>query len=172
MARRHYDAGQIPASRALEGIQTIARQLAKMSSKPPAAFLDRNRDLPTELDVTKAATKRRVARFRRVREQLLTDRGGDPTEAQRILADNAAGLAMRCEEMLVDLLNGSPTLDLAHLNSTVNSLRRLLETLGIQRVPRDITTLASYLEKRQQPIVQEPSTNESQAPVIEGDVVQ
>ena len=100
MARRHYDAGQIPASRALEGIQTIARQLAKMSSKPPAAFLDRNRDLPTELDVTKAATKRRVARFRRVREQLLTDRGGDPTEAQRILADNAAGLAMRCEEML------------------------------------------------------------------------
>ena len=128
------------------------------------AFLDKRR-ASKELIVDTERTRNRLRRFRVVRERLLKDRGGDPTQAQQILADNAAALCTKCEDMIVDLINDRP-IDLGSLNGTINSLRRLLETLGIERVPRDVTSLADYLEKRQQTAT--PSTNGSQAPILEG----
>ena len=128
------------------------------------AFLDKRRE-SKELIVDTERTRNRLRRFRVVRERLLKDRGGDPTQAQQILADNAAALCTKCEDMIIDLINDRP-IDLSALNGTINSLRRLLETLGIERVPKDVTTLANYLEKRQQTAT--PSTNGSQAPILEG----
>jgi hypothetical protein len=93
------------------------------------------------------ATARRLRRFRRVRGQLLADRGGEPTQAQEILADNAAGLAIRLEEQITAMFDGQP-INVSELNGSMNTLRRLLETLGIERQPRDITTLESYLAER------------------------
>jgi hypothetical protein len=128
------------------------------------SFLDRRRE-SKELIVDTERTRNRLRRFRLVRERLLRDRGGDPTQAQQILADNAAALCTKCEDMIIDLINDRP-IDLGALNGTINSLRRLLETLGIERVPKDVTTLANYLEKRQQTAT--PSTNGSQASILEG----
>jgi len=128
------------------------------------AFLDKRRE-SKELIVDTERTRNRLRRFRLVRERLLRDRGGDPTQAQQILADNAAALCTKSEDMIVAMINEEP-LNLGELNSTINSLRRLLETLGIERVPKDVTTLANYLEKRQQTAT--PSTNGSQAPILEG----
>jgi hypothetical protein len=96
------------------------------------------------------ATARRLRRFRRVRAQLIADRGNDPTQAQEILADNAAALAIRLEAEVAKMMQGR-MVDVGELNTSMNTLRRLLETLGIERQPRDITTLSEYLAKRQQP---------------------
>src|SRR5947209_8361662 len=76
------------------------------------------------------ATARRLRRFRRVRNQLLADRGGDPTQAQELLADNAAGLAMWLEERVAEMIEGNEQVNLGEVNSAMNSLRRLLESLG------------------------------------------
>jgi hypothetical protein len=116
-----------------------------MKTTVPAAF-----DPSVPVAEGRDATARRLRRFRRVRQQLLTDRGGDPTEAQQILADNAAALAMRCEEAITHSIHGTAVVDIGAFNSMVNTLRRLLESLGIDRVPRDITTLAEYMVKRNQ----------------------
>jgi hypothetical protein len=96
------------------------------------------------------ATARRLRRFRRVRAQLIADRGNDPTQAQEILADNAAALAIRLETEVAKMMQGR-MVDIGELNTSMNTLRRLLETLGIERQPRDITTLSEYLAKREQP---------------------
>ena len=93
------------------------------------------------------ATARRLRHFRRMREQLLTDRGGEPTQAQQILADNAASLAVWLEERIAAMFDGQP-INISELNGSMNTLRRLLETLGIERQPRDITTLENYLAER------------------------
>ncbi len=82
-----------------------------------------------------------------MRGQLLADRGGEPTQAQQILADNAAGLAIRLEEQITAMFDGEP-INISELNGSMNTLRRLLETLGIERQPRDITTLENYLAQR------------------------
>ena len=93
------------------------------------------------------ATARRLRHFRRMRGQLLTDRGGEPTQSQQILADNAASLAVWLEERIAAMFEGAPT-NISELNGSMNTLRRLLETLGIERRPRDITTLENYLAQR------------------------
>jgi hypothetical protein len=99
-----------------------------------------------------ATRRQRIRRFERVRRQLLTDQGGDPTEAQSAIAKNAAGLAIWCEDQLRELLDKKPV-NIIELASVMNSLRRMLETLGIQRAPRDVTKLADYLAKREQPVI-------------------
>jgi hypothetical protein len=95
------------------------------------------------------ATSRRLEHYQNVRTRLLKDRGGAPTQAQKILADNAAALCVKLEDEVGAMLDGQQV-NIPELNTTMNTLRRLLETLGIERVPRDITTLSEYLAKRQQ----------------------
>jgi hypothetical protein len=108
------------------------------------------------------ATALRLMRFRRVRKALLKDQTDDPTEAQQILATDAAGLAVWVEEQIVVLSDRKlEHADINQLNATINTLRRLLETLGIQRVHmKDITpTLSEYLKQKPQP--QPPTINGS-----------
>jgi hypothetical protein len=90
----------------------------------------------------------RVQQFNRVRSQLLTDCGdGPPSEAQEIIAHNAAALALWCEEQAAFLTAGGKV-DIDQLGRTMNTCRRLLETLGIKRAPRDVTKFAEYLASK------------------------
>ena len=109
------------------------------NDKPPAESGKRSLDAE--------ATARRLRHFRRMRGQLLTDRGGEPTQAQQILADNAAALATKLEEQIAEMFDGHPV-NVGELCTMMNCLRRLLETLGIERRPRDITTLENYIAER------------------------
>jgi hypothetical protein len=106
----------------------------------------------TNLPANPEATRARVRRCHSIEKQLLTDMGGDPTQAQKILARNIAGLCVWCEETINTMINGQE-FKIAELSTTINTLNRSLQTFGINRVPRDITpTLAQYIAKRPQQI--------------------
>src|SRR4051794_33001703 len=95
------------------------------------------------------ATAKRLRRFNRMRSQLLTKfgAGDDATQAQMTIANNAAAMSIWCEERVAELLDAGEV-NIGEFNTTVNTLRRLLETLGIARAPRDIPQLSEYLAKR------------------------
>jgi hypothetical protein len=103
-------------------------------------------------------TASRLRRFKTVKSQLLRDRGNDPTQAQITLADNAAGLAVWLEEQIADMTGGKD-LDIGSVTTAVNSLRRVLETLGIERKPKDVTTIEQYLAKFEKPTIEHNSSN-------------
>jgi hypothetical protein len=79
------------------------------------------------------------------------DAGGDDllTEGQRALIRRAAVLTVECERMEVKFANddGTPKM-LEEYGRATNTLRRTLETVGLRRVPRDITppTLRDYID--------------------------
>lgn len=93
----------------------------------------------------------RSAVFRRYRDilaSLITDMGGDPSEAQLQIARRAASLAVWCEEQDASAANGT-SLDIAAYTTASNTLRRLLADLGLERRARDITPdLRSYLASK------------------------
>jgi hypothetical protein len=106
----------------------------------------------SSLPANPEATRARIRRCHSIEKQLLTDMGGDPTQAQKILARNIAGLCVWCEETINTMINGQE-FKIAELSATINTLNRSLQTFGINRVPRDITpTLAQYIAKRPQMI--------------------
>lgn len=106
----------------------------------------------TSLPANPEATRARIRRCHSIEKQLLTDMGDDPTQAQKILARNIAGLCVWCEETINTMINGQE-FKIAELSTTINTLNRSLQTFGINRVPRDITpTLAQYIAKRPQQI--------------------
>ncbi|WP_220149774.1 hypothetical protein [Sphingomonas aracearum] len=87
-------------------------------------------------------------RYREILAALVSDMGGDPSEAQEQIARRAAMLAIWCEGQDTAAALGTP-IDVAAYTTASNALRRLLETLGLKRVPRDITpTLAEYAARR------------------------
>jgi hypothetical protein len=101
-----------------------------------------------ERSVDAKQTASRLRRFKTVKSQLLRDRGNDPTQAQITLADNAAALAVWLEEQIADHTSGARELGIGPVTTAVNSLRRVLETLGIERKAKDVTpTLSEYIAK-------------------------
>jgi hypothetical protein len=93
----------------------------------------------------------RTAEMRRYKEiyaQLIDDLGGDPSEAQDIIARRATTLALWCESAEADMANGAK-LDIAAFTTAANSLRRLLSDLGLERKMRDVTPgVDRYLRQR------------------------
>lgn len=89
--------------------------------------------------------------FRRYREivaSLASDMGGDPSEAQDQIARRAAMLAIWCEQQDAAAATGTP-IDVARYTTASNTLRRLLESLGLERRARNVTpTIAEYAAKR------------------------
>jgi hypothetical protein len=87
---------------------------------------------------------------RRVREvlgQIITDMGGDPSEAQLAIAKRAATLVTWCESVEASFLNGEE-FDVAIYGTSVNTLRRLLESVGLERRSKDITpNLRDYVTR-------------------------
>lgn len=93
------------------------------------------------------ATASRLRRFHAIKKQLLADRGGDPTAAQSAIAHNAAALTVWLEDQ-VGLMTDGEKFDISPVTTAMNTLQRMLSTLGINRVPRNITpSLAEYIER-------------------------
>jgi hypothetical protein len=86
-----------------------------------------------------------VRRYRDLLAALVSDLGGDPSEAQAIIARRAATLAVWCEQAESDMASGNP-IDIGSFTTATNALRRLLADLGLERKIRDVTpTLAAYI---------------------------
>jgi hypothetical protein len=83
-------------------------------------------------------------RYRDILGQLISDAGGDPSEAQGLLMRRAATLGVWCEMKEAGMARGEP-LDIAEFTAASNCLRRLLYDLGLQRVPRDVTSFGELL---------------------------
>lgn len=87
-------------------------------------------------------------RYRDVLAQLVSDLGGDPSEAQSIIARRAATLAVWCEQAEAAMAKGE-ALDIATFTTAANTLRRLVSDLGLERRARDITpSLRDIIEGR------------------------
>ena len=96
--------------------------------------------------VAAVATAQRLRRYNRVRNQLMKDRGGDLSQAQLLLAENISALAIWCQDQITTMVDGGE-LEISQYTTSANALRRLLETFGLERVPKDVTTLEAHLAK-------------------------
>jgi hypothetical protein len=91
-----------------------------------------------------------MRRFRDLFEAHVSDLGGEGeiSEAEKSIARRAATLAVECERMeALFATAGAATADELDLyGRTANSLRRLLESTGLKRRPKDVTpTLTEFL---------------------------
>jgi hypothetical protein len=87
-------------------------------------------------------------RYRDVMQQLTSDAGGDPSGAQQAIIRRACSLIVVCEQAEAELLAGVK-LNVAEFVTATNSLRRLLQDLGLERKAKDVTpTLASYIASK------------------------
>ena len=102
-------------------------------------------------------------RLRDLCEAHAADLGGAEclSEAQRSLIRRCATIEVQLEQMEGQLCDGK-TCDLSKYATAAGHLRRILETLGIERKPRDVTpTLEQYLaEKGRQTNVIDPEDAE------------
>ena len=88
-------------------------------------------------------------RYRDILAQLVSDLGGDPSEAQSIIARRATTLAVWCEQTEAKAAAGE-ALNVTEFTAATNALRRLLNDLGLERRMRDITPkIDAYLAKPQ-----------------------
>jgi hypothetical protein len=93
--------------------------------------------------------QRPFRRYRAISGAILSDLGGEDqtSEVQRQLVSRFAMLALTLEGMEAGAIEGS-ALDLDLFARGAGHLRRIGEALGMKRVPRDVTTLAQYLEQK------------------------
>jgi hypothetical protein len=99
-------------------------------------------DLLTLEDIDGRSRARQVAL--RMRDQLVSDLGGDPSAAQSALAQRAGILHALLEDLEARWLM-SGDMDLSAYTTASGEQRRLLTTLGLQRVTRDVATLDQYV---------------------------
>jgi hypothetical protein len=77
----------------------------------------------------------------------VSDLGGEPSEAQGIIARRATTLAVWCEQAESKAAAGE-ALNIAEFITATNTLWRLLLDLGLERRMKDITpTIDAYLSK-------------------------
>ena len=88
-------------------------------------------------------------RLRDIRDAIAADLGGDDhlSEAQQQLIRRAATLAIHCEQMESDMARGIGA-DMDGYATMTNVLRRVLVTLGLRRLAKDVTPLAEYLAQK------------------------
>ena len=90
-------------------------------------------------------------RYRDIIKQLVSDLGGDPSEAQSLIVRRASTLAVWCEQAEAEMAEGKD-LDIGEFTTTTNALRRLLADIGLERRSRDITPdLSRYIEGKASP---------------------
>jgi hypothetical protein len=93
-----------------------------------------------DLDARTAPTRKVHEVARRIERDL----GGDLSTAQAALVLRAANLIALCEHSEVCFLTGRVA-SLADYLQAANTLKRLLATLGLRRVPKDVSSLSEYL---------------------------
>ena len=116
----------------------------------PASLSDRIRlaGLKARL-LTLGDLDKRTSAYRRAQgliSAMAADLGGDDqiTTTQRLLIGRAAIAAVMTEDQETRYLAGAPIDPAVHATLS-NSLRRLLLTIGLSRVPKNIPTLAEHL---------------------------
>ena len=117
-------------------VETGSRNASLPKKRRSRAIADRDRRTLEKLD-------RRTVEYQRyeaIRVALIADKGGpdEVTEAEAQIADKAAFLAMTLEGMQIAALAGEE-INLQRYGELTDRLRRNLETIGLQRRPRDIT---------------------------------
>jgi hypothetical protein len=92
-------------------------------------------------------------RFRDLVEFVTADLSGAGllSEGQRQLVRRASALAIMCEAIEADLARDLP-FDISNYLAATNTFRRVIETLGLRRVPKDATTLRDYIGKTKSPV--------------------
>lgn len=88
-------------------------------------------------------------RFAELYHQGVSDLGGDLSMAQDAILQMAVTLTVECQMAQVRLVSDEP-FDAVKFSTNANAARRLYETLGIKRTPRDITdgSLDDYLASK------------------------
>jgi hypothetical protein len=116
------------------------RQLLKSRS---AVTTGRSAFLPES-----SSTLCKERRYRDILANLVSDLGGADhlTEAQQQIARRAVSLSLQCEHWDAAAVVGQPV-DWDLYGRTSNTLRRLLESLGLERVAKPAETLEGYLER-------------------------
>jgi len=115
--------------------RTLSEKLRLAGLRVKLLTLDR-------LDGRTTAAKRTAALI----AALERDVGGDPTTAQRQLIVRAALTAAMLEDLEARWLQGA-AIDPAVHATLSNRLRRLLVTIGLERVPKTVPSLAEYLKQ-------------------------
>ncbi len=119
------------------------------SAKAKSAVTNGSKFLP---DIDGRSTWARRARD--IIAQLIEDRGGEDltSEAERLILRKAAVIAVQTEQLETKFAEANSTgenvsrEDLDLYQRLANSMRRLLESVGLQRVARDVTPdLKDYL---------------------------
>ena len=88
-------------------------------------------------------------RFRDLVLAVTSDLGGEAelSEGQRQIIRRIASLSVWCESEEAKMAAGMK-IDINEFQRTANSLRRLVESLGIERKAKTIPSLAEYMEKK------------------------
>ena len=88
-------------------------------------------------------------RFRDIVLQVTNDLGGPDllSEAQRQIVKRIASLSIWCESMECRMADGED-IDILVFGRTANSLRRLCESIGLQRVPKTVGPSLGELLRR------------------------
>jgi hypothetical protein len=93
-------------------------------------------------------------RWRDLVELHVSDCGGAGaiSEAMISLCRRVAAIEAQLEQMEAQMSEGDLKVDLDLYNRLAGNLRRMLESIGLQRVSRDITPdLPSYIARKEQP---------------------
>src|ERR1035437_4788374 len=105
-------------------------------------------------DIDERSTPAR--RYREILNQIVADRGGDLSEAQTIIARRAVEMTIWAEGKAAQLVSGID-IDITEFSKVSNAIRRLLESLGLDRRAIDVDQhLGRYLAS-QQPSVPSPA---------------
>jgi hypothetical protein len=128
-------AGQHKCMEAAADTQPIDRRSKTVRSK----LANGSKLLP--LTDGRSATARR---FRDLIEDIMSDLGGHATlsEAQRQLVRRASMLSAESERMEAMWARGEAEFDLNQYCTMANNLRRILETIGLQRTVKDVSPSA------------------------------
>lgn len=122
------------------------RERLDISRSKLRSAISNGRSLLTGIDARSAPARR----YRDVSDAIAQDLGGHNflTQSQLHLIRSAAGLVVLREHLDAQVLSDE-RIDTTEYTRIVNSLRRVLTTLGLERMPRDVTPdLNSYIAKK------------------------
>lgn len=86
-------------------------------------------------------------RFKDVLSEIISDLGGNDglSEGQRQIARRCATISLACESLECRAAKGEQ-IDLDQYGQLTDRLGRAFQRLGLERKPRDVTNLRSYLD--------------------------
>ena len=129
-------------------IPRTARKPFEVTPAAQRSAIGNGTKLLDHLDARSSAARR----YKYLQADIAQDLGGDAATTQLQLARSRAGLVVLRERLDEKVLAGEPV-DSSEYARIANSVRRLCSTIGLTRVPRDITppSLSTYLRQSHEP---------------------